>query len=397
MDKHRFKYIPSFFSGEYGSNMRKHFRFTKTNLSCRYYADEFPEKYRYKYALISAGANPPMNYRTELDLDTSFVFGDSGGYQIASGALKWNPKYVPIFFEWLENNSDVAMNLDIPPRMKYAGKYKECLEISRQNFKYFADHQTGKTQFLNILQGVDELTFNNWYNGVKEFPFSGWSIGGTGGQLFRFFASMSLLLKNKEHLKPRNKYFHILGTSRIRDFLMLLQLQKSLEEVGSDVIITTDSSSPDRAVVFGHYYLGYHIKRGSFEMINLPNPATKPDTIHEYKGYGSLPAITAFDDILKENFDWDDVVEWNRDCKMGMRLHNFYVFKQVIGVLTDLVYGHDEILQEALSADTYKLLTLIDTMVKKDPIAVFKTNEPFFTKLNKQDQKLESKTFKKFQ
>ena len=39
---------------------------------------------------------------------------------------------------------------------------------------------------------------------------------------------------------------------------MLLQLQKSLEDVGSNLTITTDSSTPDRAVVFGfvlHFFL----------------------------------------------------------------------------------------------------------------------------------------------
>ena len=34
--------------------------------------------------------------------------GDSGGYQIASGAIKWKPELKTQVFEWLENNSDIA-------------------------------------------------------------------------------------------------------------------------------------------------------------------------------------------------------------------------------------------------------------------------------------------------
>ena len=39
------------------------------------------------------------------------------------------------------------------------------------------------------------------------------------------------LLNGKEHLNENNKWFHILGISKVSDFLMLNQLQKSLNEV----------------------------------------------------------------------------------------------------------------------------------------------------------------------
>jgi len=41
---------------------------------------------------------------------------------------------------------------------------------------------------------------------------------------------------------------------------MLQQLQKSLDSVGSNMRVTTDSSSPDYAVVFGGYYMNYSLK-----------------------------------------------------------------------------------------------------------------------------------------
>ena len=42
-----------------------------------------------------------------------------------------------------------------------------------------------------------------------------------------------------------NQWLHLLGTAKISDFFMLQQLQKSLNSVGSNMRVTTDSSSPD--------------------------------------------------------------------------------------------------------------------------------------------------------
>ena len=109
------------------------------------------------------------------------------------------------------------------------------------------------------------------------------------------------LLQGKEHLNPRNEYFHILGTSKIRDFLMLIQLQKSLEDIGSKIVVTTDSSSPDRAVVFGTYYTRFSIKKGTFESLNFPNEKHNPDIIDWFRETPNQdwPRMTAFDDILR--------------------------------------------------------------------------------------------------
>ena len=83
------------------------------------------------------------------------------------------------------------------------------------------------------------------------------TVGGGGRNVYAMSGVLSLL-NGKEHLNENNKWFHILGISKVSDFLMLNQLQKSLNEVGSKVIVTTDSSSPDESVVFGGYYLDYN-------------------------------------------------------------------------------------------------------------------------------------------
>jgi hypothetical protein len=54
-------------------------------------------------------------------------------------------------------------------------------------------------------------------------------------------SGLCALLEGKEHLQDRNEVLHILGTSRIKDFFLLIQLQKSLEDVGQERFIDPDA------------------------------------------------------------------------------------------------------------------------------------------------------------
>tara|TARA_R110002020_G_scaffold300769_2_gene516303 strand:- start:78 stop:1280 length:1203 start_codon:yes stop_codon:yes gene_type:complete len=383
----KFTYFPSFSAGEYGDKLKKDFRF-KNGMTCRFYSDEMEKQYKHNEVLITAGAHFKTDgYRELLGLTKdNLVMGDSGGYQIASGAMKWDVKHRDRIFKWLEENTDIAMNLDIPPRLKYQGKYAECLQISKENFKYFSDNQTGATRFMNVIQGDDEYTYMNWYNEVKDFDFMGWGIGGCGGSLYRFMSGVLALVNGKEHLKDSTKVVHILGTSKIRDFFMLSQLAKSFSDVGSNALITTDSSSPDRAVVFGTFVTDYSLKRGSFESINFPNEKHQGEAImKEFTQLSnqSWPRMTSFDDKLAETITWNDVVEWNPYCTIGMRMHNFYLYKKAISQIEHYINGHDYILKQVVNKDTYTVLQSIDEMVKSDkPIQVFEKYKHLYKKLS---------------
>lgn len=396
MIKTNFIYFPSFSAGEMGSNFVKDHRF-RNDMTIRFYSEEYPEEFQHNQLLITAGAHmSSKDYKNKMGLtDRNLVMGDSGGFQFASGALKWDLKYRDKIFDWLSENTDIAMNLDLPPRLKNEGKFRECLDVSLDNFKYFQEKQDGSTKFLNVVQGDDEHTYTHWYNQVKDFDFNGWGIGGAGGSLYRFMSGVHSLLQGNEHLNPRNEYFHILGTSKIRDFLMLIQLQKSLEDIGSKIVVTTDSSSPDRAVVFGTYYTRFSIKKGTFESINFPNEKHNPDIIDWFRETPNQdwPRMTAFDDVLKGLVSWKDVADWNTQCTMGMRLHNFYVFKDAIRMITDLIYGHDYILKQSVDAEVYKILKSIDEMVKSDsPNRVFEKYKQLYMKMsNTKKQPINSK------
>ena len=391
----KFIYFPSFSAGAMGSSLAKNVKL-KNDLSIRFYSDEFPKKYRHTDILITAGHHfKKDDYKNDLGLtDKNLVMGDSGGYQIASGAIKWDMSIRERIFKWLEHNSDIAMNLDIPPKIKYEGMYEECLKISKDNFKYFADNQSGNTDFLNVVQGTNDLEYINWYNEMKDYPFQGWAVGGGGRNVFTFMSGVMSLLQGGEHLKDTNKYFHILGISKIKDFLMLNQLQKSLNEIGSDIVVTTDSSSPDRAVVFGSYYHSYDFKKAVFRSINVP----KYDDSFKDQVFKHLPVSTEFDrEYLREALTWDDTIEWKGQCTMAIRLHNFMVFKEAIEKAEYYVHCHDYIKKQVLSNDMYELLTAIDAMVKNDnPRQVFEKYKPLFKRLSNvksENETIENKFF----
>ena len=384
----KFRYFPSFAAGEFGIyGLYKNYKF-KDKLTCRFYSDEFPEEFRYTDCLVTAGHNMKFeNHYQDMGFkrDVNLVMGDSGGFQISSGATKWKPELKEKTFHWLENNSDIAINLDIPPRLKLTGKFQECFDISYDNFKYFNEHQTGKTKFLNVIQGEDFTTYNKWYTAVKDFDFQGWSVGGAGGNFNKFMSSICTLLAGKEHEKKNVEYIHILGTSRIKDFFMLLQLQKSLEDIGSHVTVTTDSSSPDRSVAFGTYYMSFSLKKGNFDSITMPRDKHlegMEQMVSNLK-YNGLYGVNEFDRFISNWTDMEDVTKWNYDAVFAIRLHNFYLFLDAIQMIEQAVYGLQHNLEQMMDKDLHQVLVSIDEMVKSDnPKMVFDKYTPLYTKLS---------------
>ena len=49
-----------------------------------------------------------MDARDRYGLDDDvLVLGDSGGFQLATGAIKWDPSFKKTIFDWLEANCDL--------------------------------------------------------------------------------------------------------------------------------------------------------------------------------------------------------------------------------------------------------------------------------------------------
>jgi hypothetical protein len=384
LDK-KFIYFPSFDAGPAGASYKKHWKF-KDGTSYRFYDESFPKKYQHKYFLFPAGHNyKKMDIRQQFEFpDDMIVFGDSGGYQIATGVLKWDLNLRKTIFDWLEANSDIAMNLDIPPRAKYEGKFQESKAISADNFKWFYENQSGKTDFLNCVQGNNHAEYLDWYNSVKGFEFQGWAIGGARN-VYMMMSGLSVLLEHKEHLKANNKWLHVLGVSKLNDFLILGQIQRSLNEVGSHMQMTTDSSSPSRSTVFGTWYTGWDIKAGAFRSVNVPRRADHdiaPNSI-----YRQLPSMCPdIDAKIFDTYPIDKLGDFETPFYAAMVLHNFAVFQEAKEACDQLTYGDRYIMDQLISTDMANVLTAIDEIIKSDkPTLTFNKYLPVLKRYAQKD------------
>ena len=261
-------YYPSLSAGGCAGDFKKN-KEVKPGLTCRFYDKEFPEPWRHPYFLITAGHHYKwMDARDRYGLDDDvLVLGDSGGFQLATGAIKWDPSFKKTIFDWLEANCDLGVNLDIPPRAKYDGKFYECMDISYDNFKYFADNQSGKCKFLNVIQGNNVEVYEAWYQKMKDFEFNGWCIGGAQKRVTMFMSALVPMIKNREFEKARNQFIHVLGISKISDFFMLSFFQKMVNKYhGGRIQISTDSSSPGLYPVYGTYLHSPQLSKMTFQI-----------------------------------------------------------------------------------------------------------------------------------
>lgn len=375
----QFIYIPSFSAGSYGNSIKKDLRFANGK-SVRLYDKEQHATIKHDWFLAPAGHfYKKLEYREIIGIpETVNLLGDSGGFQIASGAIKWDISIRNKIFQWLEHNSTFAINLDIPPKIKYLGKFDECLELSYDNFKYFNENQTGKTKFLNVLHGETPEKYLKWYNQVKDFDFNGWCLGGAAANLSQFLSAIAVFIETNEHKNPKNELVHFLGISKIIDFFILSQLQSSCEEVGSKIQISTDSSSPNNTTRFGGYYVGADFKSGNF--LNIHIPKSSLNLGEEMLNNKLLPWTCFADYYLETCYSADDLFNMTPEMYAVMVLHNFAIFKQTCKKVHDLVNGHPYILQQMVNVDILKIIKLVKEMVicnenGDSPIVIFRKNK----------------------
>jgi len=371
-----FVYYPSFSSGASRSWLTKNVELSP-GISSRFYADNYPDEWKHKYFLVTAGHHyKKMDLRDRMGLDKSVqVLGDSGGFQLATGAIQWDPAFKETIFKWLEENSDIAMNLDLPPRVTLTGKFQECLDISLENFKYFEKNQTGKTAFLTVLQGDDEITYDIWYKKVKDFQFRGWAFGNCR-KVNNLMYALALMIKNKEFLKPGVNYLHILGASKLYDFFIYEYLQKCMNEyTGGRVQVSTDSSSPALMTVYGGYYFDADYKSGTFLTAYMErNAAFIPDAPLPCKLH-NCPAC--------KDRKYSDIIDWKTNSYMYMTNHNMHVFLDAIKSIKILQQSHMDVLSCVVDPVAVNVCKAMKEMFESsNPFEVYEKYKPIFTKYN---------------
>jgi hypothetical protein len=386
MINNRLIFIPALSVGALASAMKNDLKFAD-NTSMRYYHADFISALRYPYFLITGGhyfKNKTICKQMGLfDSNDVLVFGDSGGYQIATGALKYTDDLKIEIFNWLENNSTIAANLDIPPFGTYT--FKESLRISLLNFDYFDKNQTGRTKYLNVLQGKNLIELTTWYNEVKDFNFSGWAINVKGNSFEKIMSSISLLMENKEFSSEKT-FVHFFGTTKIDDVIIISELQRIFNLKGYNVHFTIDSSSPNSSR-FGSYYYGYNLKNTIFNTLHYPKLDTMDYEMHEFGDINSLfiknPA-NRFDKFIDNFYTQDNFHNWDTVINSVVTLHNMYEIIELVDNINNISNYPLYIKRQLYSSDVMSMIRVLNTVLNSNSVLTeFKNHYNTIVKLSR--------------
>lgn len=262
----------------------------------------------YKYGLYSAG-HAQLDLQKSLtqesmiqdrDRSKTMILGDSGGYQIGKGVLKFDwlnfegaeaNKTRQKILEWLELTADWSMMLDVPtwacdhihsPKTGLK-TFEDCLEKTRFNNDYFLENRLGQTKWLNVLQGSDWDTAEKWYDGVKEFSdpkgkyagreAEGWAMGGANMCKMDITLKRLMTLREDGLLEGKN-WMHFLGTAQLDWSCYLTLIQRQIRKhINPEITISFDCASPFIATAHGLVYTNaqHTNKRWSVIMDKAPD------------------------------------------------------------------------------------------------------------------------------
>jgi hypothetical protein len=252
-----------------------------------------PDKgaFYYDHCLYSAGhSNLDLNKFDESEdmfrnrnRATSWVLGDSGGFQIGKGVwpADWKNPNCPKaqkkreqVLTWMDTLMDYGMVLDIPawvarsPQGRAAtgiNSYIEAVQGTYINNDWFINNRNGNCKFLNVLQGENHTDADDWYDRMKKYcdtkiygdrAFNGWSMGGQN------MCDIHLVLKRLVALrfdglleKGQHDWMHFLGTSKLEWATLLTDIQRAIRKHHNEnFTISFDCASPFLATANGQIY-----------------------------------------------------------------------------------------------------------------------------------------------
>ena len=253
-----------------------------------------PDKgaFYYDHCLYSAGhANLDLNKMDESedmfrnrDRKSSWVLGDSGGFQIGKGVwpADWKDPNCPKaqkkreqVLTWMDTLMDYGMCLDIPawvarsPAGRAAtniNNYLEAVQGTYINNDWFINNRNGNCKFLNVLQGENHTDADDWYDRMKKYcdpkvygdrAFNGWGMGGQN------MCDIHLVLRRLVALRfdglleqGKQDWMHFLGTSKLEWATLLTDIQRAVRKYHNpNFTISFDCASPFLATANGQIYI----------------------------------------------------------------------------------------------------------------------------------------------
>ena len=255
------------------------------------YLNPVEGKFYYKWTLYSAGhaeldvdkISPKEDMLRKRDRETSWVLGDSGGFQIAKGVWEgdWKNPACPkaqkkreLVVRWMDEYMDYGMMLDIPtwtyldPKASAAtgiNTYDDAVAATHINAEYYMRNKNRRFKVLNVLQGANHRDADSWYEEFKgycdpaQYPdthFDGWAMGGQN-MCDVHLALRRIVAIHYDGLLQEGVHdvMHFLGTSKLEWACLLTDVQRAVRKYyNPNFTITFDCASPFLATANGQIY-----------------------------------------------------------------------------------------------------------------------------------------------
>jgi hypothetical protein len=216
---------------------------------------------------------------TQRNRQTTRLYVDSGGFQIASGRLHINNDDDRLaILRWQEKHGDVGLTLDVPtgPVLRdphYRWKTSaECLTTTCDHLAFYRkNRQSTDLKLLNVLQGNDPTEADIWYDAVKQYEFDGWAFAGRMRQNIAYLLRRIIVMANEQQLEGKN-YIHVLGTADLETAVMLTAIQRGLHRHFPNLRISFDTSTPFRQVGWNQAFTLPHFTINQMTMPTVEAP-----------------------------------------------------------------------------------------------------------------------------
>lgn len=242
----------------------------------------------FPYALYSAG-HANLNIDSDKleehmvhkrDKNKTLIVGDSGGYQIGKGILKFdwdnfesdeNDKMRMKILRWLEHTADYSMTLDVPVwgiGNERCGleSFDDCLAKTLFNHQFFIDNRVeGATKFLNVLHGRNLEETDIWWEAVKDLPFEGWAFGSIMARDYHAILRRLIVMRDGGYLNDNQSWIHVLGVSKLISACAFSMIQHELRKnVNENITLSFDASSPFLSAAKARMYHRYTCSKNKF-------------------------------------------------------------------------------------------------------------------------------------
>ena len=237
--------------------------------------------FHYPFALHSVGlytvGTRIDNALTRSSKAQRTLIGDSGGFQLggqcqpfgykplvtgisASEAMRaWHEaeELRDWIIGYLTGSCNMGMTIDVPlwanTPSKEASAFHSCsptqlITLNRHTLDYIERSTPLSNEFrwLNVIQGLDRASIDDWIAAVHHFRHGGWALGGEAG--VRGGVANVLYTVNKlraiDAFCDGNTWIHVLGVGTAEWAVYLSEIQRCLRQNHADVTVSFDNATP---------------------------------------------------------------------------------------------------------------------------------------------------------